>query len=104
MAFPLFQAPQRPTEAEILALRESILQQTGFGLLTATASLALQDVQRARGVRSGPLTTIDGYTEDQFREDLRKVHELHNDPVIAMAAGKAVERFDELIRLAREVG
>lgn len=40
--------PQKPTEAEVQALRESILQQTGFDLLPASASMALQDAQRAR--------------------------------------------------------
>ena len=38
----------KPTEAEIQALRDSILRQTGYGILYATAFMALQDVQRVR--------------------------------------------------------
>lgn len=42
------QAVRKPTEEEIKALKASIYQQTGFNLLHATASRALQDVQRVR--------------------------------------------------------
>lgn len=44
------------------------------------------------------------YTEDQFREDLRYIHDTHQDPMVSRIAGTAIERFDELIARARAEG